>query len=55
MQAYLDPETNEELFNYFQYRVIMKFARPESYREDMELVKDIHNDGIKLNLDLIFL
>lgn len=45
MQTYVDPETKEELFNFFQYRVTMKFARPESYREDMELVKDIDNEG----------
>ena len=44
MRAYVDPETKEELFNFFQYRVTMKFARPESYREDMELVKDIDNE-----------
>uniref|UniRef100_A0A7E4USK8 Trehalase n=1 Tax=Panagrellus redivivus TaxID=6233 RepID=A0A7E4USK8_PANRE len=40
---YIDEETGEELFQFFQYRATMKTPRPESYREDMELVKDIDN------------
>ncbi|KAK0423623.1 hypothetical protein QR680_008240 [Steinernema hermaphroditum] len=43
-QIYHDPETKKELFSYFQYRVNMKTPRPESYREDMELVKDLETD-----------
>jgi hypothetical protein len=41
----LDPETQEELFQFFQYRATMKFPRPESYREDSELVKGMETDG----------
>ncbi|CAD5208168.1 unnamed protein product [Bursaphelenchus xylophilus] len=37
-QDYYDPKTNQTLFHYFQYKVHMRFPRPESYREDMELV-----------------
>nr|CAD2185743.1 unnamed protein product [Meloidogyne enterolobii] len=33
-RSFLDPETKEELFQYYQYRAAMKFPRPESYRED---------------------
>lgn len=31
--------TGEELFRYFQYRATLRRPRPESYREDLELVK----------------
>ena len=30
-----------EMFKYFQYKVNMKTPRPESYREDMELVSHL--------------
>lgn len=43
---YIDEETGEELFQFFQYRATMKTPRPESYREDMELVKDLKTEGI---------
>ncbi|KAI1717359.1 trehalase domain-containing protein [Ditylenchus destructor] len=44
-RSYLDPETKEELFQFFQYRATMKFPRPESYREDVELVKGMETDA----------
>lgn len=31
--------------SFFQYRATMKTPRPESYREDMELAKDLHSMG----------
>lgn len=34
-----DQTTDEELFHYFQYRATLRRPRPESYREDLELVK----------------
>uniref|UniRef100_A0A914I4H6 Trehalase n=1 Tax=Globodera rostochiensis TaxID=31243 RepID=A0A914I4H6_GLORO len=40
-RSFLHPETNEELFQYYQYRAAMKGPRPESYREDMELAKGL--------------
>ncbi|CAK5079789.1 unnamed protein product [Meloidogyne enterolobii] len=60
-RSFLDPETKEELFQYYQYRAAMKFGffylvfkiifsffsrfpRPESYREDMEMVKGLNTD-----------
>uniref|UniRef100_A0A915D7W0 Trehalase n=1 Tax=Ditylenchus dipsaci TaxID=166011 RepID=A0A915D7W0_9BILA len=33
------------MFQYFQYRATMKFPRPESYREDMELVHGLETDA----------
>ena len=42
---YIDDETGEELFQFFQYKATMKTPRPESYREDMELVKDLKTEG----------
>lgn len=44
-RSYLDSETKQELFQYYQYRAAMKFPRPESYREDMELVKGLSTDA----------
>lgn len=44
-QSYYDPDTGEELFQFYQYRVVMKVPRPESYREDKELVEDIESEG----------
>ncbi|TKR96298.1 hypothetical protein L596_010340 [Steinernema carpocapsae] len=41
---FLDPETKKEKFPYFQYRVLMKTPRPESYREDMELVRHLDTE-----------
>ncbi|VDD96909.1 unnamed protein product, partial [Enterobius vermicularis] len=45
-QSWFD-ESSEEKFQFFQYRVKMKTPRPESYREDMELVKDIQKQADK--------
>jgi len=47
MVPYLDPNTGEELFQFFQYRATMKTPRPESYREDMELVKHLNSEEEK--------
>lgn len=45
--AYFNPNTNEEV-QFFQYRATAKAPRPESYREDMELVKELKTDGTVL-------
>lgn len=58
-RSFQDLETKEELFQFYQYRAAMKsaiqfyfnflffsrFPRPESYREDMELVKGLETDA----------
>jgi hypothetical protein len=46
-RSYIDPETGKELFQYYQYRATMRYPRPESYREDMELVKGLTSDSEK--------
>lgn len=45
-QSWFNNSSNEK-FQYFQYRVKMKTPRPESYREDMELVKDLSTQAEK--------
>ncbi|KAH7724867.1 alpha,alpha-trehalase [Aphelenchoides avenae] len=42
--TYVNETTGEEMFLYFQYRASLKFPRPESYREDMELVHGLDNE-----------
>ncbi|KAL3097492.1 hypothetical protein niasHS_003940 [Heterodera schachtii] len=44
-RSFLHPETKEEMFQYYQYRATMKFPRPESYREDVELAKGLSSDA----------
>lgn len=39
-------ESENEKFQFFQYRAHMKTPRPESYREDMDLVRNITSDGL---------
>lgn len=38
-------EKHDVNISFFQYRVSMKTPRPESYREDLELAKDLHSIG----------
>uniref|UniRef100_A0A0M3I3U5 Trehalase n=1 Tax=Ascaris lumbricoides TaxID=6252 RepID=A0A0M3I3U5_ASCLU len=40
-------ESENEKFQFFQYRAHMKTPRPESYREDMDLVRNITSDAEK--------
>ncbi|KAF8365850.1 tre-1 [Pristionchus pacificus] len=40
---FLDEDGNEK-FPFFRYRATIKTPRPESYREDMELVREINNE-----------
>nr|CAD2185742.1 unnamed protein product [Meloidogyne enterolobii] len=54
-RSFLDSETKEELFQYYQYRAAMKFPRPESYREDMERVKGLNTDEERNKCGLIWL
>uniref|UniRef100_A0A914LRC5 Trehalase n=1 Tax=Meloidogyne incognita TaxID=6306 RepID=A0A914LRC5_MELIC len=51
-RSFLDSETKEELFQYYQYRAAMK---PESYREDMERVKGLNTDEERNKCGLIWL
>ncbi|VDM43237.1 unnamed protein product [Toxocara canis] len=39
-------ESENEKFQFFQYRASMKTPRPESYREDMDLVRNLTTDGV---------
>lgn len=39
-------EAHDRNILFFQYRASMKTPRPESYREDLELAKDLPSDGL---------
>lgn len=43
-QSLYDDRINKTV-KFFQYRASMKTPRPESYREDMLLAKDLATDG----------
>jgi alpha,alpha-trehalase len=47
---YIDEDSGLELFQFFQYKATLKTPRPESYREDMELVKDLKTEEEKQRL-----
>lgn len=51
--TYTNETTGEEMFLYFQYRAAMKFPRPESYREDMELVHGLENESTYSQVSLM--